>query len=181
MIALGVGGALAAIVAVGAVAFAGKSSKERLLSAADFAGAAVVCNGSAVTLEFDPARRVRARSAGETVAEADFAGQQLDTQACDEQPAPTSFSQAGVHYIRTQRPTILTCRFPGRFLVAVEPVSPSWAGERPAGRNVALVLERRTRPGAGPPGVILAAGTVLERPEESDLVYVGRYCSASSG
>jgi hypothetical protein len=142
---------------------------------------AVRCRGPVVVLEFDPAGSIKVRTRGETAAEADDANQRLNDDACEQTAPPHAFSQAGVHYTRTQERTTLTCRFPHRVLVHAYPVSPSWAGEQPAGTAVGLVLERRVARAQGPPRVVLALAVVLERPQESDLVFVRRYCTSRPG
>jgi hypothetical protein len=173
--------AFSGVLLVGAWLFGGQA-KEESSALGDLAwkNAAVRCQGSVVELDFDPGGRIEARIGAETVAEAGVHSQRLNDDACAETPPPGSFSQAGVRYRRRADRTTLTCRFPGRVLVHAESVSPSWAGERPAGRAVALVLERRLSSKPGPPRVILASAVVVERHEESSVVFVRRYCSPSS-
>jgi hypothetical protein len=142
--------------------------------------AAASCRGSTVELDFDPKGHIEARAGDKTIASADVVNRQVSYDACAKTPVPGSFSQSGVRYTRMKTRTTLTCRFPGRFVVAVYPVSPSWAGERPAGSNIALVLGRRLGPGPAPQRTILASATVLRRSDESDVVFVRRYCSAST-
>ena len=175
-------GALGAVLAVGAVLLL-RGPAEKALDQLDFAGegAAVTCSGSVVELEFDPAGRIEARTEGEKVAEAGTHSDHLNDDDCAKTPPPHAFSQAGVRYTRIEDPTTVTCRFPGRFLVHVYPVSPSWAGERPGGRAIGLVLERRIGRAPGPPRVILASASILDRHEESNVVFVRKYCTPSSG
>jgi hypothetical protein len=83
----------------------------------------------------------------------------------------------GIKYRSTTAATTVVCRFPGRFSVHTHPVSPSWAGERPAGSAVYLVLGKRAKPGPGVQRTIVASATVLERPEESRLTFSPKYCA----
>ena len=142
--------------------------------------AAATCRGSIVELDFDPEGKIEARADGKTVASADVGSRRVSYDACAKAPVPRAFSQGRVRYTRMKTRTTLSCRFPGRFVVAVYPVSPSWAGERPAGSAVGLVLGRRLGPGPGPRRTILASATVLKRSGESDVVFVRRYCRAAT-
>ena len=138
--------------------------------------AAGVCRGSAVEIEFDPHGRIEVRTAGETVASADVPSRRVSDESCAKTPVPRSFWQGKLHYARLTTRTTLTCRLPGRFIVHAYPVSASWAGERPAGSAVGLVLGRRLGHGPGPQRTILASATVLERSDESDLLFLRPYC-----
>jgi hypothetical protein len=129
-----------------------------------------------VELDFDPEGRIEARAGGKTVASGDVVSRRVSYDACTKRRMPSGFSQGGVRYAQLRSRVTLTCRFPGRFMVVVYPVSPSWAGERPAGTNVGLVVGRRLRPGPGPQRTILASATVLTRSHESSLVFVRPYC-----
>ena len=142
--------------------------------------AAASCLGSMVELDFDPEGHIEARAGGKTVASADVVSRRVSYDACAKRPMPRGFYQGGVRYARLKSRATLTCRFPGRFVVVVYPVSPSWAGERPAGSNVGVVLGRRLGPGPGPQRTILASATVLTRSEESEVVFVRRYCTAAT-
>jgi hypothetical protein len=141
---------------------------------------AASCRGSLVQLDFDPKGHIEARTGGKTVASADIVSRSVSYDACAKTPVPRAFSQSGVRYARMTTRVTLSCRFPGRFVVHVYPVSPSWAGERPAGTNVGLVVGRRLGPGPGPQRTILASATVLSRSDESDVVFVRRYCTAAT-
>jgi hypothetical protein len=99
---------------------------------------------------------------------------------CAKAPLPQGYSQRGVRYTRMKSRATISCRFPGRFLVTVYPVSPSWTGELPAGSAVGLVLGLRRGTGPGPRRTILASATVLRRYGESDVVFARRYCSAAT-
>ena len=171
-------GALAAAVALAAMLFTGRrADPEGMRVGSDEAAAS--CRGSVVDLDFDPKGHIEARAGGRTVASADIASRRVSYDACAKARVPRAFSQSGVRYARMKTRVQLTCRFPGRFVVHVYPVSPSWAGERPAGSAVGLVLGRRVGPGPGPHRTILASATVLTRSGESDVVFVRRYCTAS--
>jgi hypothetical protein len=140
--------------------------------------ATVRCTGSVVQLDFDPAGRIEARLRSETVAAADVSRRGLNRGACA--PAPTQRGwDTRVAYTPVRERTMVTCRFPGSFSVHVHPVSPSWSGERPAGSAVYLVLDERLGPGTGPDRTILASASVIERSEESQLVFAADYCTAS--
>ena len=175
-----VGGLIAVIASAGAL-FAKERPDQKIRAALDFAGeaATVQCQGSIVELDFDPEGRIEARSGGHTVALANVASRELNDDACTKTSTLHAFSQSGVRYARMKEQTTLICRFPGRFFVHVASVSPSWAGERPAGSEVALVLGKRIGPGPGPRRTILAAAVVLERWDESNLLFVRRYCIRS--
>jgi hypothetical protein len=173
-----VGAGLTAAVAVAAVLVAGCADPIGLR--ANWHEAAASCRGSMVELDFDPKGHIEARTGGKTVASADVVGRRVSYDACAKTPVPRAFSQGGVRYARMKARVKLTCHFPGRFVVVVYPVSPSWAGEGPAGSNVGLVLARSLRAGPGPQRTILASATVLSRSNESDIVFVRRYCTAST-
>jgi hypothetical protein len=147
---------------------------------ADWDEAAATCRGSIVELDFDPKGHIEARAGDKAVASAGVATRRVSYDSCTKTPVPRAFSQSGVRYARMKTQVKLTCRFPGRFVVHVYPVSPSWAGERPAGSAVGLVLGRRLGTGPGPRRTILASATVLTRSSESDVVFVRRYCTAST-
>jgi hypothetical protein len=147
------------------------------ISAHEAAGA---CRGSIVELRFDPKGQIEALADGKTVASADVPSRRVSQDSCVETPVPRSYSQQGVRYARLTTPATLTCRFPGRFVVAVYPVTASWSGEQPAGSAVDLVAERRFGPGPGPARTILAGATVMRRSGESDLVFVRRFCRPST-
>jgi hypothetical protein len=147
----------------------------------EFAGEGIAarCPGSIVELEFDPEGDIEARADGKTIAVADVTRGDLKGDVCETTPSPRSYNQGGVRYTRLKTPTTLTCRFPGRLVVTISPVSPSWAGERAAGNSVGLVVGRRFARNLGPHRTILASATVLERSGESDLVFVRRFCRPS--
>jgi hypothetical protein len=142
--------------------------------------AAATCRASVVELDFDPEGHIEARAGGKTVASADIASRRVSHDACAKTPVPQAFSQGGVRYARMTTRVTLSCRFPGLFGVHVYPVSASWSGERPAGSAVGLVLERRLGTGPGPRRTILASATVLRRSDDSDVVFVRRYCTAAT-
>jgi hypothetical protein len=177
---IALGGLIAVIASAGAL-FAKERPDRTIKAAFDFAGEAATakCQGSIVELDFDPEGHIEARSGGQTVASANVASRELSDDACTKAPTLHAFSQSGVRYARLMERTTLICRFPGRFFVHVASVSPSWAGERPAGSEVALVLGKRVGPGPGPQRTILAAAVVLERSDESNLLFVRRYCIRS--
>jgi hypothetical protein len=83
----------------------------------------------------------------------------------------------GIPYSGTTEAVTVTCRFPGGFSVHTHPVSPSWAGERPAGSAVYLVLNKRAKPGPGAKRTIVASATVIERDEESELRFSPAHCT----
>jgi hypothetical protein len=139
----------------------------------------VECQGSVVSLDFDPDGRIEARVRGETIAAADAERRGLNDDVCARAATPRGFSQRGVRYVPVHEPTEVRCRFPGRFSVYVTTVSPSWAGDRPAGSAVSLVLGRRLQGGTGPRRTIVASAVVLERADESELVFVSKYCTPS--
>ena len=139
----------------------------------------VECEGSVVGLDFDPDGRIEARVRGKTIAAADAARRGLNYDACTSARTQRGWSQRGVRYVRVNEPTDLRCRFPGRFSVHVTTVSPSWAGDRPAGSAVYLVLGKRLQAGPGPNRTIVASASVLERPDESGLEFAAGYCSVS--
>jgi hypothetical protein len=147
----------------------------------DFAGkgVAATCPGSIVQLEFHPEGDIEARADGKTIAVADVRSGDLKDDVCEMTPSPSSYNQGGVRYARVKTPTTVTCRFPGRLVVTISPVSPSWAGKRAAGNSVGLVVGRRFTRNLGPHRTILASATVLERSSESDLVFVRRFCRPS--
>jgi hypothetical protein len=138
----------------------------------------VECEGSVVSLDFDPEGHIEARVRGETIAAADAARRGINYDACTSARTQRGWSQRGARYARANGPTELRCRFPGRFSVHVTTVSPSWAGERPAGSAVYLVLGKRLQAGSGPNRTIVASASVLERPDESRLVFARGYCRA---
>jgi hypothetical protein len=140
--------------------------------------ATIDCAGSIVELEFDPEIGVDARVRGITVASADVARRGLNHTDCSETPAHRGWDTR-LPYEVVATSTTLVCRFPGRFFVHVNSVAPSWAGERPAGSAVGLVLAGRVGPGSGPNRTIVASATVLERVDESEVVFAPRYCAAS--
>ncbi len=140
--------------------------------------ATIDCAGSVVELAFDPDAGVDARVRGITVASADVTRRGLNHSACKETAAHRGWDTRLRYEIVATR-TTLACRFPGRFFVHVHSVSPSWAGERPAGSAVGLVLGKRVGPGSGPNRTVVATASVLERADESQLVYAPRYCTAS--
>jgi hypothetical protein len=142
-------------------------------------GVAAKCSGSIVELEFNPEGNIEARADGKTIAVADVRSGDLKDDVCEVTPSPRSYNQGGVRYRRLTTPTTLTCRFPGRLIVTISPVSPSWAGERTAGHSVGLVVGRRFTRNLGPHRTILASATVLERSGESDLVFVRQFCRPS--
>ena len=169
--------ALGAVLAAGAVLLL-RGHAEKAFHQLDFAAesTAVTCRGSVVELEFDPAGRIEARTGGEQVAEAGIHSDQLNEDVCGKTGPPRELSFRDSWYTLTSDRTTLTCYFPGHFLVKTSPSSASWAGERPAGRSVSLVLERRDRL-----SVAFASGSVLERTEESTLYYMRRHCTPTSG
>ena len=127
----------------------------------------VQCRGNTARLEFDPGRiEVSVRGLG--VIEARAGRREFDYGVCA-RAATQSGWFVGVPYHRTAEAGTVTCRFPGGFSVHTHPVSPSWAGERPAGSAVYLVLNRRAKAGPGPKRTIVASASVVERPEESGL------------
>ena len=140
--------------------------------------ATIDCAGSVVELAFDPDAGVDARVRGITVASADRTRRGLNHSACKETAAQRGWDTR-LRYEIVARRTTLACRFPGRFFVHVHSVSPSWAGERPAGSAVGLVLGKRVGPGSGPNRTVVATASVLERTDESQLVYAPRFCAAS--
>ena len=140
--------------------------------------ATIDCAGSVVELEFDPHGAIDARVGAITVASADASQRGLNHTACSETP-PHRGWDTRLPYETIATRTTLICRFPGRFFVQANSVAPSWAGERPAGSAVGLVLARRVGPGSGPNRTIVASATVLERVEESRVVFAPRYCTAS--
>jgi hypothetical protein len=142
------------------------------------ASATIDCRGSRVELEFDPEAGIEARVRGFTVAAADVTRRALNHGDCAETPTHRGWDTR-LRYTTVATSTTLTCRFPGRFSVHVSSLSPSWAGERPAGSAVGLVLGRRVGPGTGPNRTIVASASVLERSDESELVYAPAYCTAS--
>jgi len=142
-------------------------------------GIAAECPASTVELEFDPDGDIKARADGKTIAVADITGGEVKDDVCEMTPRPRSYNQGGVRYTRLKTPTTLTCRFPGRVVITISPVSPSWGGERAAGNSVGLVVGRRFTRNLSPHRTILASATVLERSGESDLVFVRRFCRPS--
>jgi hypothetical protein len=174
-------GALIAVIAIAGALFAHERPDRKVRAALAFAGepATARCQGSIVELDFDPEGRIEARSGGQTVASADLVSRELSYDACAKAPTQHGWSQRGVHYTMVKDRTTVTCRFPGRFFVHAESVSASWSGDAPAGSGVSLVLGRRVGPGPGPQKTILAAATVLERSDESNVVFVHRYCTTS--
>jgi hypothetical protein len=127
-----------------------------------------------------PERAHRSPRRGETVASADVPSRRVSYDVCAKAPLPQGYSQRGVRYTRMKSRATITCRFPGRFLVTVYPVSPSWTGELPAGSAVGLVLGRRLGTGPSSRRTILASATVLRRSGESDVVFARRNCSAAT-
>ena len=137
------------------------------------------CQGSIVELDFDPKGRIEARTSGQTIASADVGSRELRYDACTKVRTPSGYSERGVRYTTIHKRTTLTCRFPGRFFVNADSVSTSWSGDWPAGNSVSLVLASAVRPGPGPKRTILASAVVLERSNESYVVFVRRYCVAA--
>jgi hypothetical protein len=174
-------GAIVAGVAIGGAMIGREPARKALEDALGFADeeSAARCEGSLVELEFDPEGHIEARADGETVAAADVTSRDVNDDACTKTPAPRAFNQGGVRYTTLKTRATVTCRFPGRFVVHVYSVSPSWAGERPAGSAVGLVLGRRITRNPGPQRTILASATVVERSEESVVSFVGRFCTPS--
>src|SRR5215213_8221017 len=170
-------GALLIIVAVLAVRERANEAPWRVTTWVD-ESATVACEGSVVSLDFDPDGRIEARVRSQTIAAADAARRGLNDDACARAATQRGWSQRGVRYVPVHEPTELECRFPGRFWIHVTTVSASWAGDRPAGSAVYLVLGKRLRPGPGPKRTIVASASVLERPNESQLVFVPNYCTA---
>jgi hypothetical protein len=174
----------AAVVAIGALGVLATVLAVRELGGGDQSlvrsdrPATIDCAGSVVELEFDPDAGVDARARGTTVASADVSRRRLNHTDCRETPAHRGWDTRLRYEIVGERMTI-TCRFPGRFFVQANSVSPSWAGERPAGSAVGLVLGRRVGPGSGPGRTLVATATVLERTDESELIYAPRFCTAS--
>jgi hypothetical protein len=160
-----------------AVAFAQRGQGEPGLASVDYEGT-VRCRGSIVELDFDPESRTEVRTRGRIVAAARVGSRKL-ARECTKVPIQQAWSQAGIRYTWTKKPTKLTCRLPGRFFVHTQPVSPSWAGERQAGSAVSVVLGRRVRPGPGPQRTILASASVVRRPSESTLAFAAGYCAVS--
>jgi hypothetical protein len=140
--------------------------------------ATIDCAGSVVELAFDPEAGIDARVRGITVASADAARRGLNHTDCKETPAHRGWDTR-LPYKVVATSTTLVCRFPGRFFVQVNAVAPSWAGERPAGSAVGLVLAKRVGPGSGPNRTMVASATVLERVDESEVVFAPRYCTPS--
>ena len=174
-------GAVGALVAVGGFVSANDGAdEEAAFGAVDLVddSATVKCRGSDVELDFDPAGRVKARVRGETVASADAARRGLNYAACAEAPTQRGWF-TGVRYTWVKKRTTLTCRFPGGFFVHIHPVSPSWAGDRPAGSAVYLVVGKRVKPGPGPNRTIVASASVVERSDESEVAFAPGYCTAS--
>lgn len=175
-------GAVGAILTIGAVAFAYVRADEAApFHAVTLVGesATVRCQGSIVELEFDPAGNIEVRVRGKAVAVADAARRGLNADACADEPTQRGWGTA-IPYRRSEERKTITCRFPGHFFVHVHPVSPSWAGGRPAGSAVYLVLGKRLQPGSGPNRTILASASVVERYEESRVVFAHeRLCTAS--
>jgi hypothetical protein len=174
-------GALIAFIAIGGALFAHDRPDRKMAALLNFADepATARCQGSTVELDFDPEGHIEARTGGQTVASADVSSRKLNYDACTKVPTQNGWSQSGVHYTTMKKRTTVTCRFPGRFFVHAESVSTSWSGDFPAGSGVSLVLGKRVVPGPGPKRTILAAATVLERSDESYVVFVRRYCLAS--
>jgi hypothetical protein len=174
-------GAAGALVTIGGIVFAyERADEEAPFQAIGFVedSATVECEGSIVELDFDPEGRIDARARGETVASADAARRGLNYDACSGAPTQRGWF-VGIRYTTVKERTMVTCRFPRRFSVHVHPVSPSWAGDRPAGSAVYLVLGERAKRGPGPNRTILASASVLERSEESSVSFAPQYCAAS--
>jgi hypothetical protein len=175
-IAVGALGALVVVVGVFVHERADGGASPRSFESVDNSATAK-CQGSIVELEFDPEGHIEARTHGKTVASADVEGRELSYDTCAKAPTQGGWAQSGVRYTKLHKQTTLTCRFPGRFFIHIHPVSASWAGERPAGSAVYLVLGKRVSPGPGPQRTILASASVMERSSESDVVFVRRYCT----
>lgn len=174
-------GAVGVLVTFAGVVFAlARADEEAPFRAVTFveAPATIECEGSIVALDFDPEGRIETRVRGETVASADSARRGLNYDACAEARTQREWF-IGVRYTTVNEGTTLTCRFPGRFSVHVHPVSPSWAGGRPAGSAVYLVLGKRIGPAPGPNRTILVSASVIERPDESGVTFAPRYCRRS--
>jgi hypothetical protein len=175
-------GALAAFVTAGALLLAldegnGVNLPDLFATSGDDS-TTVRCTGSVVELDFDPEGRIEARVSGKTVASADVEDRRLG-ESCVKAPTQDSWSQGGLRYTTIKNRTTLTCHFPGRFYVHTHSVSASWAGERRVGSAVYLVLGKRVRPGPGPQRTIFASASVVERADESDVVFAPRYCTTS--
>lgn len=141
--------------------------------------ATVECEGSVVELAYDPNGRIEVRVEGKAVAAADAARRGLNYDICAKAPTQHGWNTA-IPYTRLKESTTITCRFPRRFYVHVHSVSPSWAGERPAESAVYLVLGKRLKSGTGPNRTILASASVVERSEESRVVFAhDDNCTAS--
>lgn len=168
-------GAIAVLALAGAIALSGDDSESfRLVEAA----ATIECAGSLVQLEFDPDGRIRAGVGGVTLARADASRREVNDDVCSAATTQTGWDTR-TPYSRRSGTTTLRCRLPGRFSIHLHPLSPSWAGERPAGSALYLVLGRRVGPGTGPNRTIVASAGVLERPEESELAFAPAYCTPS--
>jgi len=172
--------AAAALVTIAAVFIVRQRASEAPWRAMSFVeeSATVECEGSVVGLDFDPDGRIEARVRGETIAVVDAARRGLNHDTCAEAATQRGWSQRGVRYVPINEPTELLCRFPARFWVHVTTVSASWAGDRPAGSAVYLVLGKRLQAGPGPKRTIVASASVLERADESRVVFAPDYCRA---
>jgi hypothetical protein len=171
----------AALVTIAAVLTVRQGAREGPWRAMSFVeeSTTVQCEGSLVDLDFDPEGPIEARARDETIAVADTTRRGLNYDACAKAATQRGWSQRGVRYVPADEPTQLRCRFPGRFSVHVTTVSASWAGDRPAGSAVYLVLGKRLQAGPGPNRTIVASASVVERADESQLVFVPDYCRAS--
>jgi hypothetical protein len=137
----------------------------------------VRCEEPVATLRFDPGGKIAVYVRNQLVVSADSGGREV-TSACAKAVTKEGNFVANLD-TRLEKPTTLTCRFPQRFWVHVSPSSPSWAGERPAGSSVSLILGKRAVPGPGAQSSIVAGATVYERSRESYIVFDSHYCKAS--
>lgn len=178
---LAVAGAISSLTIGGLVFLYGRTDQASVFTAVTLVeeSATVECEASVVELAYDPGGRIDVRVGDKTVAAADAARRGLNYNVCADSPTQRGWNTA-IPYTRLKERTTISCRFPGRFSVHVHPVSPSWAGGRPAGSAVYLVLGKRLRPGTGPNRTILASASVVERSEESRLVFAHDHgCVAS--
>jgi hypothetical protein len=138
---------------------------------------AVRCEEPVATLDFDPDGKIEVHVRNQLIVSADAGGREF-TNACAKAVHKPGYFVANID-TRLEKPATLTCRFPQRFWVQASSTSASWAGERPAGSSVALILGKRAVPGPGAQLSIVAGATVMERSGESDVFFDSHYCKAS--